>query len=71
MLKVFIESYAKCDAVKQVQIVWSDQENSPPQDWIAKYPEGKFMFEVHKENSLSNRFRPLVDVPTEVRCIDL
>lgn len=64
-----MDSYAKCESVKQVQVVWSDQQNSPPQDWISKYPEGKFVFEIHNNNSLSNRFRPRIPVPTEVRLI--
>jgi Glycosyl transferase family 64 domain len=29
------------------------------------YPQGKLKFEVHSNNSLSNRFRPLIDIPTE------
>ncbi len=47
-------------------MVWSDQANSAPVSWEAKYPAGKVRFEIHKSNSLSNRFKALLNVPTEV-----
>lgn len=64
-MEIFLDSYARCDVVKQIQVVWSDQENSAPLEWIEKYPESKVSFELHKKNSLSNRFRPLTEIPTQ------
>jgi hypothetical protein len=66
LIKNFMDYYKTCETVRQVQVVWSDQVNSPPLDWLNNYPKDKFMFEVHKTNSLSNRFRVLDNVPTEV-----
>ena len=61
-----MDYYKTCDIISQVQIVWSDQVNKPPLDWLKNYPKDKFMFEVHKTDSLNNRFRVLDSVPTEV-----
>ena len=66
LIKYFLDYYQTCDVIKQVQVVWSDQVNSPPTDWLKNYPPGKFMFEVHKTDSLNNRFKVLDSVPTEV-----
>lgn len=66
LLEGFMDYYATCDIVGQVQVVWSDLENKAPMDWLKKYPEGKYAFEIHTTNSLSNRFRPLIPVDTEV-----
>ncbi len=66
LLENFVEYYAKCDVVSQVQIVWSDQKDKPPKELLKKYPKDKFVFETHSSNSLSNRFRALIPVPTEV-----
>jgi hypothetical protein len=68
MLEQFLDFYHKCPLVKQIQIVWSDTKASPPVDWLKKYNhrnEEKVLFEVHKNNSLSNRFRPLVPIDTD------
>ena len=54
--------------MQQVQVVWSDIDNKAPFSWISELslqPE-KFVFEIHSNNSLSNRFRPLQKIPTEV-----
>jgi hypothetical protein len=61
-----MDYYKTCSIIRQVQIVWSDQVNSPPHDWLSSYPKDKYVFEVHKTDSLSNRFRALGEVPTEV-----
>ena len=61
-----MDYYQSCSVVRQVQIVWSDQVNAPPVEWLSKYPKDKYSFEVHDKDSLSNRFRVLKGVPTEV-----
>jgi hypothetical protein len=61
-----MDYYKTCDVVSQVQVVWSDQVNKAPVEWLKKYPEGKYIFEIHDTNSLSNRFRALIPVNTEV-----
>jgi len=67
LLEVFLDYYTShtCKKViKQIQVVWSDQENKPPVSYLKKYPSPKVQFEQHDTNSLSNRFRALLDVPT-------
>jgi hypothetical protein len=61
-----MDYYKTCDVVKQIQIVWSDQVNAPPPEFSQNYPKDKYLFEIHKTDSLSNRFRVLDSVPTEV-----
>lgn len=66
LLELFLEHYKKCENVKQIQVVWSDQESKPPIGMVDKYPKDKVIFEVHRNDSLNNRFRNLVSIPTEV-----
>ncbi len=69
MLEQFLKYYHVCPLVNQIQVVWSDTKESPPMGWLKEYNKGsgseKVVFEVHKNNSLSNRFRPLIPIPTE------
>jgi len=65
LLKFFLDYYRTCKVVRQIQVVWSDQENKPPVDWLEGYEAGKVIFEVHDKNSLSNRFVALQGIPTE------
>jgi glucuronyl/N-acetylglucosaminyl transferase EXT2 len=65
LLDFFLDYYKSCDAIKQIQVVWSDQESKPPTEWLSRYPQGKVLFEVHSKDSLNNRFIPLQEVPTE------
>lgn len=71
MLEQFLDYYHHCPLIKQIQIVWSDTKNDPPLNWLSQYnqkntnKEDKVVFEIHKNNSLSNRFRPLIPIPTE------
>ena len=58
--------YDKCETVKLVQVIWSDQLNKAPIEWLKTYSKGKFEFEIHSNDSLSNRFRVLKGIPTEV-----
>eukprot|EP01036_Dinobryon_divergens_P029815 gene29815-38969_t len=66
LLETFMRYYKDCKIVKQVQVVWSDQENGAPFHWIKDFglPSDKYVFEIHRNNSLSNRFRPLLSIPT-------
>ncbi len=63
LLEGFLEYYKLCPVIEQTQVVWSDQEETPPLAWLNKYPN--VIFEQHKTNSLNNRFRPLQPLPTE------
>jgi hypothetical protein len=51
-------------------VVWSDSAETPPTQWLDDFSQKdkKFrkniQFEVHHNNSLSNRFRPLIAIPT-------
>lgn len=65
LLEFFLDYYKTCDVVNQIQVVWSDQQNKPPLDWLSKYPNGKVVFEVHAKNSLNNRFIPLQEIRTD------
>lgn len=47
-------------------MVWSDQENDAPLHWLSRYPKNKVVFEIHKTNSLNNRFKKITPVHTEV-----
>ena len=66
LLGIFLEHYHKCQNVRQIQIIWSDQESTPPLEWLNKYPKDKVVFEVHRNNSLNNRFQNLIPITTEV-----
>ena len=55
-----------------IQIVWSETTVTPPAMYSDKSQfQGKVVVEVHKNNSLSNRFRALLPIPTEVSIIYL
>ena len=66
LLEYFLEYYATCEVVEQVQVVWSDPGNKAPVEWLNRFPGGKYLFEIHTTNSLNNRFKPLQDIPTQV-----
>lgn len=82
LLKRSAEHLALCDCVAEIQIVWSDQENSPPSpDFFSVEARAKVRFEVHDSNSLNHRFNitlPIetdgvfsVDDDVEISCADL
>lgn len=82
LLKRSAEHLALCDCVAEIQIVWSDQENSPPSpDFFSEEARAKVRFEVHDSNSLNHRFNitlPIetdgvfsVDDDVEISCADL
>lgn len=69
MLKGFVRHFATCPNVEAIQVVWSDQENNPPSltDWslpLTSEQLGKVRFEEQSTDSLNNRFRALLPVPT-------
>ena len=69
MLKGFLQHFASCPNVEAVQVVWSDQENKPPSltDWalpLTSEQLDKVQFEEQPTDSLNNRFRALLPVPT-------
>lgn len=70
LIEDFLKYYNECDIVDQIQVVWSDQENKPPLDWIPRYKKDKVIFEEHHNNSLVNRFRCISPLHTEVRNIN-
>jgi hypothetical protein len=71
LLETFLRYYKECKIVQEVQVVWSDQDNRAPFHWINDFglPTDKYKFEIHRNNSLSNRFRPLLSIPTSVNYI--
>jgi Glycosyl transferase family 64 domain len=66
LLEIFLEHYKQCENVKQIQVIWSDQDTKAPIAMLERYPKGKVIFEVHDSNSLNNRFHNLINIPTEV-----
>eukprot|EP01038_Epipyxis_sp_PR26KG_P004192 gene4192-5963_t len=65
LLKIFLDSYVQCGCVAMIQVVWSDTVNKPPQSMINEFINRNVVFEIHKNNSLSNRFKPLINIPTQ------
>ena len=66
LLETFLDYYDTCDVVDQIQVVWSDLQSSPPYSWLKDLSTNKTRFEVHKTNSLNNRFRQLLPINTDV-----
>lgn len=74
LLKLFLDYYLgpdmegktkkECSVVKKIQVVWSDEKAQPPTTWLEKYGD-RLTFEVHEENTLSNRFLPKSAIETE------
>lgn len=65
-MKIFLDYHEKCDAIEEIQVVWSDLEYSPPENWTQNYENGKVVFEIHSNNSLTNRFISKLKIKTEV-----
>ena len=68
LLETFLAHYHQCDAVRQVQIIWSDPDNPAPLEWSKRYVNDKVVFEVHNTDSLNHRFHNMLLIPTEVHC---
>lgn len=66
LLRTFLDNYSKCDAINQIVVVWSDPENNDkiPKDWLSLYKKDQVIFEIHDNNSLNNRFKPLSEMKT-------
>ena len=69
-----VKHHASCPGVKEIQIVWCDKENEPPQELLEmteiKNPisssssETRVVIERHEANSLNERFNILKSTPT-------
>ena len=62
-LLLSINHHAKCEGVAEIQIIWCDTENDPP-DNVLHHPSGKVKIERHDINSLNERFKIVLDPPT-------
>jgi len=60
-LLISVDHHSSCDGVAEIQIVWCDKENEPP-DGLYNY--SKVVIERHKQNTLNERFRILSPTPT-------
>ena len=66
-LRLAFEHWARCDAVRQVRVSWSDIARPPP-TWLqacAAAEPDRFVVDVYHFNRLSNRFRPLPAAPSD------
>eukprot|EP01035_Chromulina_nebulosa_P017028 gene17028-22534_t len=64
-LENFVKFYDSCKVIKSIQVVWSDQENQHPSHWIKDFNLQKVEFEIHLQNSLTNRFKPILNISTQ------
>ncbi|CAM9219676.1 unnamed protein product, partial [Phaeothamnion confervicola] len=66
LLQRSVDHFARCAGVHEIQVVWSDPANAPPPETLfAAASRPLVKFEVHEEDSLSNRFLPPSPPPTE------
>jgi len=63
LLLVSVNHHAKCEGVAQIQVIWCDSEQDPPEE-VEHHSSGKVVIERHSENSLNARFDPLIQIPT-------
>lgn len=65
LLLASIDHHSRCDGVAQVQVLWNDPDNPPPEE-IVNHKSGLVIIEDHtSRNSLNERFRVLTeDTPT-------
>jgi glucuronyl/N-acetylglucosaminyl transferase EXT2 len=61
-LRISLHHHATCDAVLQIQVVWCTAQGEPPA-WLLNFGP-KVVVELHDVNSLSERFRILLEPPT-------
>ena len=61
-LHISLDHHASCDAVQQIQVVWCTAQGPPP-EWLLNFGP-KVVVEYHDVNSLSERFRILLEPPT-------
>lgn len=62
-LLLSVNHHAKCEGVKEIQIIWCDSDNEPPKE-LVHHKSGKVKVERHVINSLNERFKVLMDPPT-------
>ncbi|KAL7536184.1 hypothetical protein ACHAXR_006971 [Thalassiosira sp. AJA248-18] len=62
-LLLSINHHAQCDGVKEIQVIWCDSTNEPPNE-ILHHSSGKVKIEKHSINSLNERFKVMIDTPT-------
>ena len=67
MLRLSLEHYSLCPGLREIVIVWSDQERRPPDTsgWRISRAGPRVVFEEHREDRLTNRFRPLAAPATD------
>ncbi|KAI9080695.1 hypothetical protein K1719_037361 [Acacia pycnantha] len=75
LLKQSIKHYSSCPRLESIHIVWS--EPNPPSDFLSKFlhhvvqsnaKDGrhvKLKFDINKEDSLNNRFKPIKDLEAD------
>ena len=62
-----VKHHASCSGVKEIQIVWCDKENEPPQELLMlkdSLSDTRVVIEHHEFNSLNERFNILEPTPT-------
>lgn len=61
-----VRHYSTCPDVQQIQIVWCDKENQPPQEILdlTKEENARVVVEYHEKNSLNERFNVLSKTET-------
>uniref|UniRef100_A0A7S2LXX7 Glycosyl transferase 64 domain-containing protein n=1 Tax=Skeletonema marinoi TaxID=267567 RepID=A0A7S2LXX7_9STRA len=62
-LLLSINHHAQCEGVAEIQIIWCDTLNDPP-DSVLHHSSGKVKIERHDINSLNERFKIVLDTPT-------
>jgi len=62
-LLLSINHHAQCEGVAEIQIIWCDTQNDPP-DNVLHHSSGKVKIERHDINSLNERFKIVLDTPT-------
>ena len=58
-----IHHHASCEGVAQIQVIWSDTTEEPPQELLF-HTSGKVIVERHVVNSLNERYHILSPTPT-------
>jgi len=61
LLRISIDHHLSCPSVASIQVVWCEEQGPPPA-WL--YDEERVQLELHKENSLNERFYILENPPT-------
>ena len=62
-LLLSINQHSKCEGVLQIQVIWCDKDEKPPNE-LVHHPSGKVVIEYHSHNSLNERFNIISQPPT-------